>query len=100
MMKIAVTGANGLVGSRIIEILAQDFSFIPLSHSEIDITDHDSTLNKLKTLDYDILLHLAAYTNVEGAETEKEIAHKINVEGTQNIFDAVSAMNKKMIYIS
>lgn len=100
MIKVAITGANGLVGSRIIELLKNDFQFLPLSHSDLDITDPQGTLNKIKDLDFDILLHLAGYTNVEGAETEKELAHKLNVEGTKNVFDAVNAKGKKMIYIS
>jgi dTDP-4-dehydrorhamnose reductase len=100
MIKIAVTGPNGLVGSRVIELLKNDFELLPLTHSEIDITNADSAKNKINNLDFDILLHLAGYTNVEEAENEKELAHNLNVTGTKNIFDAVMQKNKKMIYIS
>lgn len=100
MIKVAITGSTGLVGSRIIELLKNDFTFLSLSHSEVDITNAESVNNKIKNLEFDIILHLAAYTNVEGAETEKELAHKINVMGTQNIFNAVTEKNRKMIYIS
>ncbi len=100
MIKVAITGPNGLVGSRIVELLKNDFQLLPISHSEVDITDRDSTLSKINNLDYDILLHLAGYTNVEGAETERNLAHNLNVTGTKNIFGAVQIKNKKMIYIS
>lgn len=100
MKKIAVTGASGLVGSRIIELLSEKFEFIPLSIKDMDITDKDSVHRLLSTLSYDLLLHLAAYTNVVGAETEKEKAFLINETGTQNLLDVVSSKKKKFIYIS
>lgn len=99
-MKIAVTGANGLVGSRIIELLHNEFTFIPIHQESCDITNKDQVLSYINSIDFDILLHLAAYTNVDGAEKESEVAYKINVEGTKNIFDAVRQKNKKIIYVS
>lgn len=100
MMKIAITGASGLIGSRIVELLQNDFEFLSLSIEDMDITDPDSVESNLANLDFDLFLHLAGYTNVDGAENQKELAHKINVEGTKNVFDFVSKKNKKFIYIS
>ena len=100
MLKIAVTGPNGLLGTSIIDLLQTSFTFIPLSHKDIDVTNKENVDRVLHKLDYDILLHLAAYTNVDKAEEEKEKAHLINVVGTKNIFDTVQQQNKKMIYIS
>ncbi|QQG44659.1 MAG: SDR family oxidoreductase [Candidatus Roizmanbacteria bacterium] len=99
-MKIAITGASGLIGSRIVELLQNDFEFLSLSIEDMDITDPDSVESNLANLDFDLFLHLAGYTNVDGAENQKELAHKINVEGTKNVFDFVSKKNKKFIYIS
>lgn len=100
MKKIAVTGASGLVGTRIMELLSEKFEFIPLSVKEMDITDKDSVHTLLDNLSYDLLLHLAAYTNVVGAETEKEKAFLINEMGTQNLLDVVSSEKKEFLYIS
>jgi len=100
MLKVALTGASGLVGSRIVELLDNDLKFISLSQKQFDITDKEQVTNVLKDLDFDIFLHLAAYTNVPGAETAKDLALKINRDGTKNVFDAVSAKGKKFVYIS
>lgn len=100
MLKIAITGGDGLVGSRIIELLNNDFEFITLPSSQMDITNKDQVFLVLKDLKFDIFLHLAAYTNVAKANEEKDLAYKINVEGTKNIFDVVSSQKKKFIYIS
>src|SRR3989344_8293231 len=98
MIKIALTGADGLVGSRIIELLKNDFEFIPLPQKSMDITNKEQVNNALKNLDFDIFLHLAAYTNVSGAETNKELAFRINRDGTKNVFEAVTQKRKKFIY--
>jgi len=100
MIKIALTGASGLVGSRIVELLKNDFTFISLGQTEMDITDKDMVWQKIKNTDFDIFLHLAGYTNVDGAEKESDTALKINRDGTKNVFEAVHKKNKKFIYIS
>ncbi|MDH7476473.1 MAG: sugar nucleotide-binding protein [Microgenomates group bacterium] len=100
MLKIALTGADGLVGSRIVELLNKDFKFICLNQKIIDITNQEQVFQVLKPLGFDIFLHLAAYTNVSQAEREKNLCFKINVEGTKNIFEVVSFKKKKFVYIS
>ena len=100
MLKIALTGADGLVGSRIIELLGDDFEFIPLPQKSMDITNIDQVNSVLKNLNYDIVFHLAAYTNVSGAETNKDLCFKIHVTGTRNVFETVTRKHKKFIYVS
>lgn len=100
MKKIAVTGASGLVGTRIIELLSEKFEFIPLSVQDMDITDKDSVHKTLSALSYDMILHLAAYTNVTGAETEKEKAYLINETGTSNLIEVAQTAKKELLYIS
>jgi len=100
MKKIAITGASGLVGTRIIDLLSEKFMFIPLAQENMDITNKDSVHSYLKNVSFDLLLHLAAYTNVVGAETEKDKAYAINETGTKNLLEVVSSAQKEFIYIS
>lgn len=100
MVKVAVTGGSGLIGSRLIELLRNDFTFIPLPSSQFDITQGNDFIQKLENIEFDILLHLAAYTNVDLAEREKMKAHAINVDGAKNVFTAIRKKGKKMIYVS
>lgn len=100
-LKIAITGSTGLVGSRIVELLSSDFEFIPfLYENGFDVTNKEIVSNNLKDLNFDIFLHLAAYTLVDKAEEENELAYKINVEGTNNVFKSTLKKGKKFIYIS
>jgi len=100
MKKIALTGGDGLVGSRIIELLKNDFTFRNIAQSQMDITDKQKVNSVINSTDFDIFLHLAAYTNVQGARLNQELAYRINRDGTKNILDAVTSRNKKMIYVS
>lgn len=100
MKIIALTGATGLVGSRIIELLGSEFSFVTISQGQMDITNKDQVYANLKDMTFDAFLHLAAYTNVDAAETEKETAYKINVEGTRNVFEVVKELKRPFIQMS
>jgi len=105
-VKILVTGLTGLVGSRVAELLSTRHEFNNISRSTgVDIENKKSVLSVISASDAQVVLHLAAKTNVDGCETDKSLgqngeAWKINVEGTRNIAGACSQTNKKLIYIS
>lgn len=105
-MKIFATGLNGLVGSRLSEVLSSKHTFTNLSRTTgVDITD-PSTLDIVSNdTEHDLLIHLAAKADVDGSEKDKELgkegeAYKINVAGTANVVEACKRGNKKIIYIS
>lgn len=97
---IAGTGLDGMIGSRVQELLKNDFDFIHIPQLEMDITDSYSVDNKINSLEFDLFVHFAAFTNVDLCETEKELAWNVNVEGTRNVFNTLQKMGKKMIHIS
>lgn len=86
MKKIGISGAGGLVGSRLVELLSSRFSFVPISSQELDIRDAAATRKHLERIEIDAFLHLAAWTDVDGAEKDPEGARLLNVEGTRNVF--------------
>jgi dTDP-4-dehydrorhamnose reductase len=105
-VKILGTGLTGLVGSRIVELLSGKYQFEGIGRSAgIDIANKNSVLEKIQNSDGEVVLHLAAKTDVDGCEKDKRLgqdgeAWKINVEGTRNIADACFQTEKKLIYIS
>ncbi|MCL5020015.1 MAG: NAD(P)-dependent oxidoreductase [Patescibacteria group bacterium] len=116
-MKILVTGLSGLVGSRFTELLGDNYQFEEISRSSgVDITDANSVYKAINSSLSTIVLHLAAKTNVDGCEKDKEIdkdlldkkmdftnrdtAWAINVWGTKNIVEACKKTGKKLIYVS
>jgi len=105
-MKILGTGLSGLVGSRIVDLLNQTFEFENISRSTgVDITNKQQVESLILSSDAEVVLHLAAKTDVDACEEDKKYetdgeAWKINVLGTDNIAQAAFKTNKKLIYIS
>ena len=126
-MKVFVTGVAGRLGHDVMnelnkrghvgigsdvmisENIGMPINTTPLNECEelpsfvkMDITNRADVLHQINDLHPDVIVHCAAWTNVDGAEDpdKKDIVHKINVEGTQNIADACKAVDAKMIYIS
>ncbi len=105
-MKILGTGLSGLVGSRIVELLQSRHSFQNISlETGIDIRDFEAVLQLMQDSNADVVLHLAAKTDVDGCEKDKVLgkegdAWKINVLGTKNIVSACQKTNTRLIYVS
>ena len=104
--EILGTGLDGLVGSRLVELLSLQFDFVNLSRkSGTDITNSEVVMERFKSCSSHIILHLAAKTDVDGCEDDKSLgedgeAWRVNVEGTQNIVTAAQKTGKKIIFIS
>jgi dTDP-4-dehydrorhamnose reductase len=105
-MKILGTGLTGLVGSRIVELLEDKYEFENLNGSAgTDITNNQSVKSLFEKSNAQVVLHLAAKTNVDECEKDQALGQngetwKINVEGTRNIADSCLKTNKKLIYVS
>ncbi len=120
-MKVFVTGVCGQLGHDCVnEIIGRggdvvgsdiqpvysgiaDGSAVTIApYVQLDITDREAVGEIIAELKPDAIIHCAAWTNVDGAENpeKKEIVHRINAVGTQNIADAAKPIDAKMLYLS
>jgi len=100
-MKILVTGAKGMLGQDLCPVLEdEDYEVVETSIENLDITDINQVREKISEEQPDIVIHCAGYTKVDLAETEKDLAHKINVTGTENIAKICGENNIILVYIS
>ncbi|HCT31044.1 MAG TPA: NAD(P)-dependent oxidoreductase [Bacteroidales bacterium] len=111
-MKILVTGANGLVGRRIIRTLAQDKENLIYATSQkkvqFDINTNFFTVNLvysdlnqlIETLNPDVLIHCAAMASPDACEADRYSAYKINVEVTARLAAACRDYGAHMIFLS
>jgi dTDP-4-dehydrorhamnose reductase len=98
-MKIAVTGARGMLGSDIQRVFA-DVDLITLTRNELDITHLDRSVAAIREIRPDYLIHAAAYTDVDGSESDPEKAVLVNGIGTRNVTIACEEIKCPIVYIS
>ena len=100
-MKVLVTGANGMLGQDLCPYL-EDIGMlvIPTDYDTMDITDEKQTDEIISRVRPDLIIHCAAYTNVDKAEDDLKNATKLNVEGAKNVALAAEKINATMVYIS
>lgn len=99
--KILITGANGMLGQDLVPILEDEgFDIIETNRKTLDVTNLEQMKKVLTIENPDIVIHCAAYTNVDGAQEDAETATKINVMGTENIARICGEKGITLVYIS
>lgn len=100
--KVIVTGANGQLGHCVQHIAEQypkiHFTFI--DKAQLDITNLKAVALFFKHNRFTHVINTAAYTHVDNAETEKELAFKINEEGAKNIAKACADYDMELFHLS
>jgi dTDP-4-dehydrorhamnose reductase len=101
--KMLVTGASGMVGAYVTGVFSDwDVALTNLSgdHVHLDIRDPKSVRFSVESLRPDVVLHLAAATDVDRCEQDPEWAFHVNAIGTQNVALACQAFSIPLVYIS
>lgn len=100
-MKVVVTGAKGQLGTDVVHLLAdRGYEVYGYGREELDITNFDQVKQVIAEVRPDVVIHAAAYTKVDLAESEPEQAFLINAYGTRNVAVASEAVGAKLVYIS
>lgn len=100
-MKILVAGGNGQVGSALRQLgVQQKLDIVALGRTELDITSTASIQSAFKAHQPELLINAAAYTAVDKAESEVELAYKINELGVALLADACAEAEIPMLHIS
>ena len=101
MKRILVTGANGQLGTTLKQqSLGSEDRWVFCGRNEMDITDSHSIASFMEKQSFDFCINCAAYTHVEGAETEIDAAHALNVEGVKNLVAACNEKQVTLLHIS
>jgi len=99
-MKLLITGAGGQLGQTFTQLAAENHEVIALDRNGLDITDEKAVAQKIADESPDFVISAAAYTAVDKAETEKELALAINQDGAKNLALACAQQNIPLIHLS
>lgn len=101
-MKFLVTGANGLLGFDISkELTSRDYNHLLVRNSrDLEITNSNEVDKMIVDYKPDVIIHCAAYTNVNQAEKENQKCIDTNILGTTNIINSSRKIDAKVVYVS
>lgn len=114
MSKILITGANGLLGQKTVRTFVNEtghelvLTDIQLEASDptgfeyqpLDITKKEDVKSIIRRYSPNVIINTAAYTNVDGCETEKELSWRVNVDAVKHFIIASRTCNAKIVHIS
>ncbi len=100
-MYVLVTGITGQLGHDVLQCLKKrNIPCIGAGRAEFDITDRTGTEKFLKETKPDAIIHCAAYTDVNQAQSKEALCRAVNVEGTRNLALGAKDLGAKMLLVS
>lgn len=100
MKRIYITGAKGMLGRAVSRTFGERYDLFPPDLGEIDIRVPDLIIEDICRYGPDMVLHLAAMTDVDRCELEPDEAYRVNALGTRNVALACQRSNAVMVYVN
>lgn len=99
-MKILITGSNGMLGHDLEDVLKDTHELILTTSKTLDITDKDKTIDFIVENKPDVVINCAAYTDVDGCETNQDLAYAVNGDGVRNLALGCRQIDCPLVHIS
>ncbi|MCS4533474.1 dTDP-4-dehydrorhamnose reductase [Neisseria montereyensis] len=99
-MRILLTGSKGQLGRCFKDRLPEDWELIAADSATLNITDAAAVMNMAKNFQPDVIVNTAAYTDVDKAEKELEVAFAVNSKAVHNLATAASEVKARFVHVS
>ena len=115
MIRVLITGSNGLLGQKLVEVLSRstNYSLVltsrqdrsvfreeELPYRQLDVADKVSVRKLVDEIEPDVIVNTAAMTNVDQCETEREQAWKSNVVSVENLVHSAKLVGARLVHLS
>jgi len=98
---LALIGSNGMLAHKVSEQApAAEYEIVGFDLPDFDITNRDQVMTEMQRLQPAVIVNCAAYTNVDGAETDEELARRVNGLGPGNLAEAAKSTGAVLVHIS
>lgn len=99
-MKVLIIGSEGMLGHDLVNVLGVENEISTTTIDTLDITDIHKTIETVKEINPDVVVHAAAFTDVDLSESKPDLAYKVNTIGTRNVAVACKEADSALVYIS
>jgi dTDP-4-dehydrorhamnose reductase len=99
-VKVLVTGAGGALGREVVRAFAADHEVLALDRGALDVSDRDCVLQTVCSTQPDVVVHLAAWTDVDGCEGDADHAWAVNALGTRHVSEGAAFVGSRLCYVS
>ena len=99
-MKVLITGSLGQLGKELYRLAPKNVEITAIDYEELDITQKDSVIEFVGDNKPLVIINAAAYTAVDKAETESEMAFAVNAAGPENLAFAAKKISARFIHVS
>src|SRR5713101_5380574 len=99
-MRILITGAGGLLGHGLACVLEERHDIIPHTRADADVADARALRTFIASSRPEVVIHAAAIPDLDVCEEDPDLAHRVNVAGTQNVVAAAHDIGASVAYIS
>jgi len=99
-VKILLLGHKGMLGSDLLKTLFARYEVVGMDKEEIDIVSAKDCKNAVAEVEPDIVINAAAFTNVDGCETQRDECFAVNAEAVKNICEACRGRDIRIIHFS
>jgi dTDP-4-dehydrorhamnose reductase len=100
MQNVLVVGAGGQLGRELVRTAGTGVTCAPLHRSDLDVSDAAAVASTLEREQPHLVINASAYTAVDGAETESELAYRVNAEGPGHLALACREQGVRLIHVS
>ncbi len=113
MKRVLITGANGLLGQKLVTACVEDYEVMAtaretqsvfrsprFTYRQLDITRYRAVQEILEDFRPDVIINAAAYTNVDGCEVEKETCWQANVKAVENLAVWARRIGATLVHVS
>src|SRR5438309_7467261 len=99
-MKLVIVGTGGRLGTALTREYREKFSVTGFDHAQLDLANADELREKLCTIDFDLLINAAAFTNVDLCEKERDQAFQVNADAPRVLAEICRRKKAKLIHFS
>jgi len=100
MMRVAVTEAKGQVSTALVERAGPKFEILALSRPALSLEDRNSVLAAIEAARPEVVVNAAAYTAVDRAEAEEDLAMRVNGKGAGHVAEAAARIGAPLLHLS